>query len=79
MAELIDKERAYTALKHEQYTHGLSFSAEAFEKAARIIDQMPTIEAEPVARWIPVEDDLPEIGYNVLVTRQTEGVIPCLE
>ena len=44
MPELIDKERAYTALKHEQYTHGLSFSAEAFEKAARIIDQMPTIE-----------------------------------
>lgn len=54
MPELIDKERAYTALKHEQYTHGLSFSAEAFEKAARIIDQMPTIEAEPVrhGRWI---------------------------
>lgn len=46
MPELIDKEQAYTALKHEQYTHGLSFSAEAFEKAARIIDQMPTIEPE---------------------------------
>lgn len=24
-------------------------------------------------RWIPVEDALPEIGYNVLVTRQTES------
>ena len=26
-----------------------------------------------VNRWIPVEDALPEIGYNVLVTRQTES------
>lgn len=66
MAELIDKERAYTALKHEQYTHGLSFSAEAFEKAARIIDQMPTIEAEPVNRWIPCSERLPEKHVEVL-------------
>ena len=40
MPELIDKKLAYAALKHEQYTHCLSFTAEAFEKAARIIDQM---------------------------------------
>ena len=46
--ELIDKHAAYTALKHEEETHGLSFSAEAYDRAARIIDQMPTIEAEPV-------------------------------
>lgn len=26
-----------------------------------------------VNRWIPVEDALPEIGYSVLVTRQTEN------
>ncbi len=26
-----------------------------------------------VNRWIPVEDALPEIGYSVLVTRQTES------
>ena len=41
---LIDKHAAYTALKHEEETHGLSFSAEAFGKAARIIDQMPTVQ-----------------------------------
>lgn len=46
MQELIDKCAAYTALKHEEETHGLSFSAEAFGKAARIIDQMPTIKAD---------------------------------
>ena len=28
---------------------------------------------QSVNRWIPVEDALPEIGYSVLVTRQTEN------
>ena len=53
MPKLIDKTAAYNALKHESETHGLSFSAEAYDRAARIIDQMPTIEAEPVrhGRW----------------------------
>lgn len=45
---LIDKTAAYKALKHEAETHELSFSAEAYDRAARIIDQMPAIEAEPV-------------------------------
>ena len=44
---LIDKDAAYAALKHEEETHGLSFSAEAYGKAARIIDSMPAIESEP--------------------------------
>ena len=30
-------------------------------------------DAPDVNRWIPVEDALPEIGYSVLVTRQTES------
>lgn len=30
-------------------------------------------ELPAVNRWIPVEDALPEIGYNVFVTRQTES------
>ena len=41
--QMIDKCAAYTALKHEQEMHELSFSREAYGKAARIIDQMPTI------------------------------------
>ena len=62
MPELIDKTVAYNALKHEAETHFLSFSAEAFGKAARIIDQMPTVTAEPVrhGRWIekpPYKDE----------------------
>jgi hypothetical protein len=31
------------------------------------------MDAPAVNRWIPVEDALPEIGYSVLVTRQTES------
>ena len=30
-------------------------------------------DAPAVNRWISVEDALPEIGYSVLVTRQTES------
>ena len=41
--KMIDKTAAYKALKHEAEIHGLSFTAEAFEKAAGIIDQMPDI------------------------------------
>lgn len=48
--ELIDKRAAYEALKHEAEMHELPFTREAYERAARIIDQMYayTIEAEPV-------------------------------
>ena len=69
MPELIDKHAAYMALKHEAESHGLSFSVEAYDRAARIIDQMPTIEAEPVrrGRWIPCSDRLPEQGERVIV------------
>ena len=54
MTKLIDKTAAYKALKHEAETHELSFSAEAYDRAARIIDQMPAIEAEPVrhGEWL---------------------------
>ena len=54
MARLIDKDAAYAALKHEEETHKLPFTTEAFEKAARIIDQMPIIEAQPAqyGRWV---------------------------
>lgn len=57
MTKLIDKTAAYKALKHEAETHELSFSAEAYDRAARIIDQMPAIEAEPVrhGRWMFIE------------------------
>lgn len=39
----IDKTAAYNALKHEAERHELSLSVEAYERAARIIDQMPII------------------------------------
>ena len=63
--ELIDKHAAYTALKHEEETHGLSFSAEAFGKAARIIDKMPTVpdvnRAEILRLCNEIEDAVTDI------------------
>jgi hypothetical protein len=55
--KLIDKTAAYRALKHEAESYWLSFSAEAYDRAARIIDQMPTLEAEPVrrGRWDEIQ------------------------
>ena len=43
----IDKEAAYLAIKHEAETHEFPASKEAYERAARIIDQMHPCEA----RW----------------------------
>ena len=40
----------------------------AFSMCFGIIDSVPSVD-----RWISVEDALPEIGYSVLVTRQTEN------
>lgn len=56
MDKYINKNEAYKLLKHEEETHDLSFSAEAYKRAARIIDQMPTVDAEPVrhSKWVAV-------------------------
>jgi hypothetical protein len=37
------------------------------------IDEQPTIDAEPVRRWIPVTERLPKRGRDVLVARGTFG------
>ena len=66
MPELIDKKLAYAALKHEQYTHCLSFTAEAFEKAARIIDQMPTIDAKVIQHGKWIQCSQPDFDYNIV-------------
>ena len=58
---LIDKHAAYTALKHEEETHVLSFSAEAFGKAARIIDQMPTVPDVNRAEILRLCNEIEEI------------------
>ena len=63
--ELIDKHAAYTALKHEEETHGLSFSAEAFGKAARIIDQMPTIPDVNRAEILRLCNEIEDIATEI--------------
>ena len=62
---LIDKEAAYTLLKHEQYSYGISFSAEAYEKAARIVDQMHGADAAKIAKLCnEIEDFVNELYYS---------------
>lgn len=65
MKKLIDKHEAYSKLKHEAETHDLSFYAEAYERAARIIDQMPCVDAEPVrhGHYIEIGAHRDEDGY----------------
>ena len=55
---LIDKEAAYIALKREAEAHLLPDSHEAYERAARIIDQMKPVEAEPMRHgwWIAIDN-----------------------
>lgn len=40
---------------------------EAYATAARRIDQMPATDAQPVNKWISVDDKLPEWDKTVLV------------
>ena len=40
----------------------------SFDDITDVVNGIPAVN-----RWIPVEDALPEIGYSVLVTRQTES------
>lgn len=46
MSEFIDKHAAYIALKNEADSHMLPASHEAYERAARIIDQMQPVYGE---------------------------------
>ena len=55
MAEYINKTTAYEMLRKMEEEHNLSFSNEAYHKAAIMISTMPTEDVQPVvhARWIP--------------------------
>lgn len=50
--EYIDKHEAYLLLKHKAETYMLPATKEAYEKAAILIDSLPTIEAEPDKGWV---------------------------
>ena len=55
---LIDKETAYKELKQKEEMYGLSFTAEAFGKAARIVDQMYGADAAKIAKLCNEIEDL---------------------
>ena len=47
MSDLISKSEAYGAIKHEAESHELPASREAYERSARIIDQIHPVKATP--------------------------------
>lgn len=73
MAEMIKREDAINEiekLKNKLDTQWLQdiCMRNGLIYAQRCVKSLPNVN-----RWIPVDDALPEIGYNVLVTRQTEN------
>lgn len=59
MTEYINKTTAYEVLKKMEEEHNLSFSKEAYNKAAIMISTMPTEDVQPVihAEWELVNED----------------------
>ena len=57
--QLIDKGKAYLALKHEVETHMLPEYREAYERAARIIGQMKPVDAIALrhGHWIQTSEE----------------------
>ena len=76
MPNLIDKDAAYTALKRKEEEYGLSFSAEAFGKAARIIDQMHPVESIDRAAILRLCNDIEE-SVSIIDKYETNGAIYC--
>ncbi len=66
MAEYINKTTAYEVLKKMEEEHNLSFSKEAYNKAAIMISTMPTEDVQPVihARWEHGEVKGSQFGYG---------------
>ena len=62
MAEYINKTAAYEMLRKMEEEHNLSFSKEAYNKAAIMISTMPTEDVQPVkhGKWILDEDSSSE-------------------
>ena len=55
MRDLIDKHEAYYVLKAEADSHMLPESHEAYERSARIIDQMHLVKATPKKSGVWIE------------------------
>lgn len=78
--EYIDKRKAWTALKAEAESHELPASKEAYKRAARIIDQMPTVQ---IMEWISCDERMPELDNSsqyscvkVICATENDKVLP---
>lgn len=74
MPELIDKHAAYKALKHEAETHEFYESKVAYNRAARIIDQMPTIHDIDRAAILRLCNEIEDIACHIGNTTMNDVV-----
>lgn len=74
MADLIDRDAMLLKQKaHANLFANSTVHDDIVRRDEATVALAEIINAPSVNLWIPVEDKLPEIGYNVLVTRQTES------
>ena len=79
MDDLISRQAAIDALKHNQDVYSHNFHDDPIDKyttaiIAVDIDSLVKLPSvQPEQRWIPVEEELPKNGKEVLVTRHYLG------
>ena len=74
----IDQHEAYMLIKHEAETRELPASKEAYERAARIVDQMRPVNIaimeQKTAYWIDVFGDVPIYNAGGFTEKRKIGV-----
>lgn len=68
MADLIDRDLTIHELEAFKESCIANLQRMSFDDITDVVNGIRAVN-----RWISVEDALPEIGYSVLVTRQTES------
>ena len=80
MAKYIERDEAIAALnkirddqrvfKYRTASDFLS-ARDAIERATKVLESLPAADVEPVQQWIPVYDELPEVGgYVVCIAKR---------
>ena len=80
MAKYIEREAAIAALDEFRLNETVSKYAtvmqcraarDAISRAAKVLESLPAADVEPVKQWIPVYDELPEVGgYVVCIAKR---------
>ena len=80
MAEYIEREAAIAALDEFRLNETVSKYAtvmqckaarDAISRATKVLESLPAADVEPAQQWIPVYDELPEVGgYVVCIAKR---------